>query len=159
MAKKHNGNTAPVTPQDVEFVAFVERVKRILAAKQIYEIHPNGSFVRIRRGKPDTVVEDNDPHLFIRWETGGSSGGSCWGGESSMYHTDNVAPEFASLDAVLEDVKPDLFYLQYKRLVATLVQADSYTEDEYYGNSTTYNVKKVRLFDLFLALRKEGWLS
>jgi hypothetical protein len=97
-----------------------------------------------------------DDVLHHEWVTGGVSGGSCWDqGESRHYPRDGQPePDFTELDNVLESLCPNLSFLQYKKLASAIIKVESRTEDEYYGNSTTYSVKLVRLGDLYDKLKE-----
>lgn len=94
------------------------------------------------------------PVLEVTWTTGGMSGGSCYGNDNDKYHAveGEPEPEFEELDKVLEEVAAGITYLQYKRLVREAVTVGSYTEREFYGNSTTYAYKRVELRKLYDAL-------
>jgi hypothetical protein len=96
---------------------------------------------------------DLDNHyLYIRWCTGGISGGSCWenGSDPDPHYaiTGDKEPEFEDFDKILLAICPNIGYLQYKN-VATIIKDGDYNENEYYGNSTNYAYKCVLLRDLF----------
>lgn len=148
---------------DTAFAAFISRVESLLLEKDCaeqFQDHDNFNLYgyRLRDAKAEGKVKP-DPHLYVKWSTGGVSGGSCYGGDNYAYTNSDPVPDLTSLDLILEAIKPDLTFLQYKRLVAAVQQHDSWKEDEYYGNSTNYTCKKVRLRDLFDFLSSEGWLS
>lgn len=146
------------------FAAFLSRVETLLLEKDCTDqFQDHGNFnlygYRLRGAKAEGKVKP-DPHLYVKWSTGGVGGGSCWDDSKNYTYTNSdPVPELTSLDLILEAIKPDLTFLQYKRLVAAVQQHDSWKEDEYYGNSTDYVCKKVRLRDLFDFLSSEGWLS
>ena len=58
---------------------------------------------------------------------------------------------------MLEKVKPDITFLQYKVMVQAIMKTGSYTRGEYYGNSTTYAYKAVSVRRLYEYLREKGW--
>ena len=96
---------------------------------------------------------DLDKHyLYIHWCTGGISGGSCWDtgeGADPHYAMDGEKePEFDDLDTALLAIAPNISFLQYKK-ITTVINQDSYTEPEYYGNCTYYAYKCVLLRNLF----------
>lgn len=99
------------------------------------------------------------PFIEMYWQTGGVGGGSCW--EDSEHHSlaGEPEPEFTAFDRILEAVSPAITFLQYKNLAAEVIEFSSRSENEYYGNSTTYGVKKVVLRTLFDALQKRGYLT
>lgn len=92
--------------------------------------------------------------VYMRWETGGVSGGSCW--ESSnpqRYEREGGKPEFKVLDLVLNELLPTITYLQYKQ-ISDLIHTNSETEYEYYGNSTDFSVEYIVLSELIDLLKK-----
>lgn len=110
-------------------------------------------YYRIKNRKKDSFTGED--FLFNEWRTGGVSGGSCWDeGESRHYPVSGEPePDFTDLDAVLEALCPNIPYLQYKKLLP-LIKSDERTEYEYYGNSTTYGFKVLKLSDLYNELVK-----
>ena len=97
--------------------------------------------------KPITL----DDFLYVSWCSGGISGGSCWS-EDNYYPMEGQPPEeLYELDKILEAICPTMTFLQYKNL-SRIVKIDSFTESEYYGNSTIYTYKVVSLRDLYNGL-------
>lgn len=142
------------------FDSFVEGLRAILHEADLGgNLHPTGVFVPESGYRRDPPPAPPDPHIFVRWSPGGVSGGSCWGDSSPRRHTDDEPePDLVAFDVILERIKPDLTYLQYRRLERGLIKSVGWTEDEYYGNSTDYTVKSIRLRDLFDRFVAEGWL-
>jgi hypothetical protein len=100
------------------------------------------------------------PALVLRWTTGGTSGGSCWDdGEHDNHYSreGEPQPDWDDLHKILEHLTPLLPFLQYKKLMK-LVRKDSYTENEYYGNSTTYAVHLMEIKPLYEFLNGCGFL-
>jgi hypothetical protein len=98
-----------------------------------------------------------DDCIMMKWSTGGVSGGNCWSGSDNLYSTEGEPePEFRDLDVILEKVCPKITYLEYKRLVNGLIDYNSWTENEYYGNSTSYGCKKIALRKLWEKLQGMG---
>ena len=93
--------------------------------------------------------------LSVKWMCGGAWGGNCWDdAEPEAYiPKPQQEPEFKELDKILEKVCPNIGFLLYKELLA-LVEYDTYTEHEYYGNYTTYNTKRISV-DTFWDFLKE----
>lgn len=72
--------------------------------------------------------------------TGGSSGGNCWGGESSPFSVEVSGPlNIESLDNFIRECMPDLPALVYMELVKAF-GTYTYSNVEYYGNYTDYVV-------------------
>lgn len=88
----------------------------------------------------------NEHVIYMRWESHGYSGGNCWD-DSDPEPYENEKPEFKVLDLVLAELKPDISYLNYKK-VQNLIKSNENTEWEYYGNSTTYGIQYVVLSEL-----------
>lgn len=84
------------------------------------------------------------------WDSIGFRGGDCWGNEAESYSNDE--PDFEVLDLVLAELRPNITYLDYKK-VNKLIREDTDSEWEYYGNSTTYEVKFIILNDLINLLK------
>jgi len=93
-------------------------------------------------------------YLYNKWCSGGVSGGSCWGNDGHYAVEGESEPEFTDLDNILNEICPNITYLQYKKLISKVIKEDSYTENEYYGNSSTYSYKTVLLKDLYEALKE-----
>lgn len=93
------------------------------------------------------------PYIYVRWETGGMSGGNCWGDHATPFTSTEDLPEFTSLDNLLRVVRPEITYLQYKALVAELQEKGTYREEGYYGNSRSYAYKAISVKKLYLYLQ------
>lgn len=89
--------------------------------------------------------------IYKKWEAYGYSGGSCWGDEAT-YYEGKSEPEFKALDMILEVICPNISYLQYKKLSNIITYSDR-TENEYYGNSTTYKYEYIYLSELLKWIR------
>ena len=88
------------------------------------------------------------------WVIGGSTGGSCWGGNANTPRPAEEEPEIWELDEFLEQVMPMVTHLQYKRLASKIGTLDYYVS-EYYGNSYEYRVQYLRFDDLIAILGKD----
>lgn len=75
----------------------------------------------------------------------GMSGGNCWGDDASPYRTDEQFSKFDAFDDYLERYYPDISFLKYRRLRASVVSSTEHIEREYYGN---YSVKERQILDL-----------
>lgn len=93
-------------------------------------------------------VKIKKPVLYMRYETGGYSGGSCWDNSNpEPYSSNNTENTWVALDKFLDINCPDITYLKYKK-IEELVHTNEETEHEYYGNSTDYIVKYIKLSEL-----------
>lgn len=103
--------------------------------------------------KSKKSLYDMDDFIFIEWESGGCSGGSCWdSSDPTPYTNTEPQPEFEDLDKVLSELNPNISYLNYKKLTK-LVEREEFRLDEYYGNYTDYVVEKIYLKDIFNFLK------
>jgi hypothetical protein len=92
-------------------------------------------------------VSIKEPVIYCRIETGGSHGRSCWGGELRHYTEKPPKDRMKVLDLVLEELYPDIKYLQYRDLQSLI--RDNYDSDcDYYGNSTDYLIEYIVLSEL-----------
>jgi len=94
----------------------------------------------IDKFKLNNEDSDNDKkfHFYSSpWSTGGEWG-NCWGdrGVSSGSEAPSTWEEF---DSLMGEIKPDLTFLQYKKIWGNSVEIDSYTESGYYGSYTNYS--------------------
>ena len=132
------------------FVTFLN-FKRITNKKMTYE-----DIQEINKKCPDDQgifkepsmipVDVKDYVIYKRVETGGMTGGDCWGDEAYSYGNKNES-EFVVLDLVLEKLKPSITYFQYKK-ISKLIHTNEETEEEYYGNSADYKVEYIILEEL-----------
>lgn len=103
------------------------------------------------RSKKEALTLDD--FVKIEWVTGGVTGGSCWddGGGPDPHESfgGEIEPEFEALDKILTSLSPEISFLKYKAIINACVKIDDRTENEYYGNYTTFRTKKVVLRDLY----------
>lgn len=86
--------------------------------------------------------------IYCRYKTGGYSGGNCWNANEAKYYSEDPPEDrFKVLDLVLEKLKPNITYLQYKK-IESMVHNNEETEYEYYGNSTEWKVEYIILSEL-----------
>lgn len=61
----------------------------------------------------------------------------------------DISHEFDEFDAFIENICPDITFLQYKRIKkACNIKIEPYTSYDYYGSHTTYNRYKVNINDI-----------
>lgn len=105
---------------------------------------------------PRSEWENDYEAIYQSWETGGMSGGTCWGDQARPYSEDPGPMELTELDKVLEKLCPSMSFLQYKNMTNEILKTASYTEREYYGNETDYTIKYVLYSKLFSYLKEKG---
>lgn len=97
---------------------------------------------------PETKGKMNLPVLVSeRWVTGGKCGGNCWGDTADSPVETEDESSFESLDNFLEDIAPELTFIEYRKLVGKIQYGD-YTQGEYYGNYYEYSFKYIKHEDL-----------
>jgi hypothetical protein len=111
-----------------------------------------------------TVKDNPDWHgtpdaYEVEWQTGGMAGGNCWGEDENYPLDAEPVPDLDLLDEFLEKICPTMSIFVYKRLIKDIVEQTSRHESEYYGNYTTYGIKRVNFRNLYDFLVKEGLLS
>lgn len=98
--------------------------------------------------------EPRDCWIVNKWQSGGQSGGSCWGAEHHSVEGESE-PDFIALDDLLAVVIPDISYLEYKKLMRTVNVVEKIQRDsgDYYGNYDEYTYKAIHVTDLYNAIQ------
>lgn len=94
-------------------------------------------------------VHIKEPVIYMRWTKSGFNGGNCWGDKAKWFK--NNKPKFTVIDLVLKKLKPNITYLEYKE-IEKLINSNSKTQYEYYGNSKDIEVEYIILSDLYKLL-------
>ena len=97
--------------------------------------------------EPYGVEFIKEPVVYMRYESGGFSGGNCWDSTKPRHYVNNDIPNFEVLDLVLQELMPSVSYLQFKQ-ISKLEHSTEQNEWEYYGNSTEYEIKYIILSEL-----------
>lgn len=95
----------------------------------------------------DDGTDAHNRILCKKWISGGKEGGNCWGNKPESRDPD-PEPEFKALTNILIHFAPALTFLQYKQ-IEELLKYDSKSEYEYYGNYAYYDIKYIKLEDLY----------
>ena len=145
------------------FKDFKTEIEELAKDSKFYDQYDANAYVdqesRYRRWGDDRTIV-TEPRLLVVWETGGVSGGSCW--ESSnprSYTNDTKEPELEILDEIINKFIPSLSYIQFKKLYSELINRSEFTDMEYYGNQTDYDVKYIRLVKLFNYMKEQNYLE
>ncbi len=93
--------------------------------------------------------------LSVTWTVGGVTGNSCWGSDPRPV-SGEPEPDFEELDCLLEALCPEIRYLQYKKLVQSVVQTRDHANPDYYGNYTDLRTKFVSLTEVCRYLESRG---
>lgn len=103
------------------------------------------------------IDKTQEPYIFTEYEVSGYSGGGYEDGADARSYVSSEPPkELTLFDSILELVCPEISFLKYKTLLSAVLETDTRTQDEYYGNSTNYAVKKVSLVKLFDELKSRN---
>ena len=127
-----------------------EQIKRINEESPMeWQTNEQGVFTE-PNGIPNDIKE---LVIYMRWETGGVSGGSCWDySDPQPYETEGGEPSFKVLDLVLKELSPNISYLNFKG-IEKLINSSEDTDWEYYGNRTDFEVKYIVLSELISYLK------
>jgi hypothetical protein len=126
--------------------------------KKIHEKHMTyEEFVEIAGGHQVTSGSStlSECGLSVSWNTGGASGGSCWGDDPVEYTTNETQPDFEKLDDLLMLTCPNLPFHIYRDLCDICIQHSDYTYREYYGNYSEYSMVWVDLKNLYEFLKDQ----
>ena len=93
--------------------------------------------------------------IYTKWTSGGRPG-SCWDDEDTInedYTQDRPNDAFKVLDLVLQILKPNITFLQYKE-IQNLVDSNTETDYGYYGDYTEDTIEWIVLSDLYKLLNQ-----
>ena len=133
-------------------MTFEEFIKKIEAMDDVFinNYLPNGYF----------DIDKSKYPISVYWLTGGQTGGSCWDEGPHVYHsrTGTPEPEFEALDRILEELCPDIKFLQYKNIYNQVVKTTTMEDGDYYGNTSNYGIKYCYLEELYKKLCEKNLL-
>lgn len=95
-------------------------------------------------------------YLYDERHSGGVTGGSCWGGDTYGYSSND--PWEDPLKEILVECAPTITFLQFDALEQLYTYGD-YGCSEYYGNSTHYQTRMIQLQELYNKLVEWGFLN
>lgn len=106
----------------------------------------------------DNCYESEGKYYFSdSWSRGGSWG-DCWGNHGNI-HPDEQPSSFEQFDKLLEDICPNITFIQYKRVFNECVTIDEYSESDYYGG-TEYKARyKLDLRKCYDMLRERNLIE
>jgi hypothetical protein len=98
----------------------------------------------------DNCYESEGKYYFSdSWSRGGSWGDCC--GNHGNIHPDEQPSSFEQFDKLLEDICPNITFIQYKRVFNECVTIDEYSENDYYGGTeykARYKLDVRKLYDM-----------
>jgi hypothetical protein len=87
--------------------------------------------------------------VYGRYETGGITGGSCWGTERHYYTEDAPKDRMKVLDLVLKELKPNITFLEYREISELIHDNSERDEGDYYGNCKDWKIEYIILSELY----------
>lgn len=95
-------------------------------------------------GVPDNI---KGHVVYMRFEIGGVSGGTCWDTSDPTPYSNDQQPEFVALDLAIKEINPNVSYLKYKE-IEEIISINYETDYEYYGNYTDFEIRYILLSQL-----------
>lgn len=130
-----------------------------LTKSDIEEINNSKSFDSWYQGiftEPFGVPNDmKETVVYMRWCTGGASGGSCYG-DDLEYFVGEGEPDFVVLDKVLEKIVPTLSFLHYKEIKRSIISTEE-SDYQYYGNYNDWDICFIPLSTIYEILDRLGY--
>lgn len=94
--------------------------------------------------------------MSVSWSAGGTWG-NCW--DDTVGHISAEPPkELVQFDELLQGVKPEITFLQYKTMYNSLVQETEDCQGDYYGGREYYVGLKINFDKVYEYLKDKGWL-
>ena len=123
-----------------------------LSKEQIERINKNAPYNQGVFFQPYGIpVDVKEPVIYCRYETGGYTGGSCFGGTPRPYSEEPPKDRMRVLDLVLAELCPSVSFLKFRE-IERLIETNEDTEREYYGNSTEWKIEYIPLSKLYQCL-------
>ena len=146
-----------------EYAQFVTDVKNLFGDNNLkkyhYPIVQEPTKENVKQSYFEECIKYTDYSIEQHWRSGGIGGGSCWGDDTHYELDSDTAPTtFKELITILGHFWSEITFLQYQKFIPSLINQVEYTENEYYGNSTTYTYQIVSLRDLFVLFNENGIL-
>ena len=135
--------------QYIAYVAYFDAKENEYSDKNEYHIIAKVSESKNRNeDTPDKIFNGNV--IGVAWQTGGHSGGNCYGDSAEAFTIDNPAiKELYLLDDIILQLTPELKYSQYREVMKYMPIINTTSGDyEYYGNDRMYHLKYFKISDL-----------
>lgn len=78
----------------------------------------------------------------------GADGGDCWGSDATRWVNENPPQSFLPLDEILRFFKPEISYLDYRK-IEQMIEVDRSSENDYYGNYNNFKLFKLDIRKLY----------
>jgi len=90
------------------------------------------------------------------WSRGGDWA-DCWGNHGDIEPSEQ--PEFTDFDKLLENVCPNISFIQYKRIFSECVEIDNFEESDYYGGTEYKSRYKLDVRKCYEMLRERNLIE
>lgn len=121
--------------EDIDIEKIRNNVGRIEVEKQYIEVYRKPNYL-IFADKYKINYDSEGKFTSDTW-SGGGTWGNCWGDSGSIGPSE--PEDFDEFDELLENVCPNISFLQYKKIKSDCVELDYYDDYDYYGGSETRN--------------------
>ncbi len=128
----------------------------------------NSKKTELYHADKDIEWRKRNGRIFVKTETGGVSGGSCWDSSDPQPYETGRSVEYSDLSNFVEHILLAIFgknhafadipklMEKFNNLGYPYISEDDYTEYEYYGNNTSWKWYEISLWNLYQFLAKEG---
>lgn len=121
--------------EDIDIEKIRNNVGGIEVEKQYIEVYRKPNYL-IFADKYKINYDSEGKFTSDTW-SGGGTWGNCWGDSGSI--SPSEPEDFDEFDELLENVCPNISFLQYKKIKSDCVELDYYNDYDYYGGSETRN--------------------
>ena len=121
--------------EDIDIEKIRNNVGGIEVKKQYIEVYRKPNYL-IFADKYKINYDSEGKFTSDTW-SGGGTWGNCWGDSGSIGSSE--PEDFDEFDELLENVCPNISFLQYKKIKSDCVELDYYVDYDYYGGSETRN--------------------
>lgn len=94
-------------------------------------------------------------YFTLEWEIGGATGGNCWGNEAQEYKINTNVSQLDGLIIFLNTVVPEFKLKDYPKILC-LIETDTFTRSEYYGNYKEYTQRRISVPSLIKTIEECG---
>lgn len=136
--------------EEINLNLIKEKTNHTRIEKQTIDVYKKDEEIVFVESKGIDVDEDGK-FYSKKWIVGGSWE-DCWGNSSPISKTE--PEDFDEFDSLLEEICPNITYLQYKKIRKRCVTLESLKEVGYYGSSTEYNYYECNVYRLYEILKE-----
>jgi hypothetical protein len=138
-------NHAQIEPPDIELLK--EHIKDAEIKVVEHEV-VRKSKIKMFADKYKLYIDDCNMGLRSdSWCLGGNYR-DCWGGDY-LIGSSPLPASYQEFDALLEQICPNITFMQYKKIYNSCVETDTYTENDYYGGSTSHGYFRCNVETLY----------